>query len=212
MAGRVPEQVSSHFRLLHERQGVEFRFGRTVHQFLHDAGKFIGVVLDDGSEIRAQVALVSVGSVPNTEWLQGSGLDLSNGVVCDEYNRAASGVFAIGDVASVFRPELGTHVRIEHRLTANVHAETVSALLSGADPDPVSTPYFWSDQYETKLQVHGSWAMDCDFEVLEADDAGGWLVGRATRGRDTTAVIGVNAGGRLVRLRRQHLQTAGARA
>ena len=211
MAGRVPEQVSSHFRLLHEAHGVEFRFGRTVREFVQDAGKFIGVVLDDESEIRAQVALVSVGSVPNTEWLQGSGLDLSNGVVCDEHNRAAPGVFAIGDVASVLHPHVQRHLRIEHRLTANVHAEKVSALLCGADPDPVSTPYFWSDQYDTKLQVHGLWSGDCDFEVLEADDAGGWMVGRATRGHETTAVVGVNAGGRLVRLRRQHLQRAEAR-
>ncbi|MDT2005786.1 FAD-dependent oxidoreductase [Rhodococcus opacus] len=147
MPGRVPEYVSRHFQRLHEEHGVAFRFGRTVGEFKQDGGRFAGVVLDDGSEIGADIAIVAIGSVPNTEWLEGSGLDISNGVVCDPRNRAAENIFAIGDVASVFHPEVGRNLRIEHRLTANAHAETVAAVLTGMEPPIQATPYFWSDQF-----------------------------------------------------------------
>lgn len=207
MSGRVPEYVSSRFRRLHEDHGVQFRFGRTVAEFRRDGGRFVGAVLDDGSEITGDVAVVAIGSTPNVEWLADSGLDTSNGVVCDEQNRAAKNVFAIGDVASVFDPQLGRHLRIEHRLTANAHAETVAAVLTGTEPPARATPYFWSDQYDAKLQVYGIWSTDAEFELLDADPDGKWFTGRAGHGEQTSAVMGSSAGGRLVRLRRQYLST-----
>ncbi|MDH3047136.1 NAD(P)/FAD-dependent oxidoreductase [Gordonia alkanivorans] len=207
MPGRVPEYVSDRFQRLHEQHGVRFRFGRTVAEFRRDDARFTGAVLDDGSEIAGDVAVVAIGSTPNVEWLADSGLDITNGVVCDERNRAADNVFAIGDVASVFDPELGGHLRIEHRLTANAHAETVAAALTGTEPPARATPYFWSDQFDAKLQVYGIWSKDAEFELLDSDPDGKWFTGRAGHGEQTSAVMGSSAGGRLVRLRRQYLST-----
>ena len=114
--------------------------------------------LSDGTSVDASVVVVGIGVTPNTAWLDGSGLTIDDGVVCDATTTAAPGIVAAGDVARwpnpVFDDEL---MRIEHWDHAFDQAEhAAKALLAGPDATPyASVPWFWSDQYDRKVQLAG---------------------------------------------------------
>lgn len=205
-------------RKRHEEQGVRFHMGRTVQDFLGE-NRVTGVRLDDGTEIPATVVLEAVGSVPNIEWLDGNGLDLSDGVLVDQ-NMSVMGtnapVVAVGDIArhpNALFP--GGPWRIEHwnmPTEMGRHAgKTLAAVLSAADPqaEPFSAlPAFWSDQYDLNIQsygmpslgdpvlVDGQWDTDCIVEYRSPD---GHLVG----------VVGVNRSKDLMQYRKALLGKAG---
>jgi NADPH-dependent 2,4-dienoyl-CoA reductase/sulfur reductase-like enzyme len=121
------------------------------------------VRLADGSVIPADVVVIGVGVAPATDWLEGSGLDLADGVVCDEWCRARAGgqpvpdVVAAGDVARWDHPTFGEAMRVEHWTNAiEQGAAAATTLLLGTEAPPFApVPYFWSDQYETKIQFLG---------------------------------------------------------
>jgi 3-phenylpropionate/trans-cinnamate dioxygenase ferredoxin reductase subunit len=100
---------------LHRDHGVDLRLGVGVSRLRADgSGRVAALELADGSSIEADVVLVGIGVVPNTEWLQGSGLTIDDGVVCDETTLAAPGVVAAGDVARWTNPRFGESARVEH--------------------------------------------------------------------------------------------------
>jgi NADPH-dependent 2,4-dienoyl-CoA reductase/sulfur reductase-like enzyme len=149
---------------VHRDHGVDLRTGVTVDAIVDDgAGLVRGVRLGDGSVIDADVVVVGVGVVPETDWLEGSGLTLENGVVCDATCAAADGIVAAGDVArwpnALFDDGL---MRLEHWTNATeqgVHA--ARRLLGHAEPfAPV--PFVWSDQYDRKIQTVGVVSADAD--------------------------------------------------
>ena len=190
---------------LHRDQGVVVRTGVGVAELVGENGHVTGVRLDDGSALPADCVLVAIGAVPETEWLAGSGLPAGNGVECDEYLKAADGVYAAGDVASWVSPRYRRRVRVEHRMNAT-EAGTAAArnLLGGATPfDPV--PYFWSDQYKVKLQVHGDLSDDATVTIAEGAVADGKFVALFHRDGVPTAVLGWNAPARVISYRRQLL-------
>jgi NADPH-dependent 2,4-dienoyl-CoA reductase/sulfur reductase-like enzyme len=131
-----------------------------------DPQRLAGVVLTDGTTVAADVIVESVGSHPNVEWLDGNGLDLGNGVLCDNHMRVASrpGVVAVGDVARFPHPAYGGPARrIEHWCvptdTAKRAATTLIADLEGWSDDSAifsPLPAFWSDQYDVRLQGYGA--------------------------------------------------------
>jgi NADPH-dependent 2,4-dienoyl-CoA reductase/sulfur reductase-like enzyme len=114
-----------------------------------------GVLTSNGEHIGADAIVVGIGVVPNTEWLDGSGLDLTNGVLCDETLRAHPNVIAVGDIARWPNRRYDETARIEHWTHAVESAEhAAGSLLGGSDAfEPV--PYFWSDQYGVKIQCLG---------------------------------------------------------
>jgi NADPH-dependent 2,4-dienoyl-CoA reductase/sulfur reductase-like enzyme len=116
-----------------------------------------GVLLADGELADGDEVLVAIGSVPNTEWLEGSGLCLDNGLVCDEYSAAAPDVYGAGDVARWYNPLFGVHMRIEHRTNAAEQgmAAARNLLRPEARKPFAPVPYFWSDQYDMKVQAFG---------------------------------------------------------
>jgi 3-phenylpropionate/trans-cinnamate dioxygenase ferredoxin reductase subunit len=141
---------------LHRSQGVDVRCNAGIENFVGDSSNgVVGAVLNDGSRIATDVVVVSIGSVPNTEWLLGSGLALSGGVVCDEYGAAAPGVYAAGDVAHWLDRISGQRLRLEHRMNATEQGMAAARNLLGGRVLYDAVPYFWSDQYETRLQVWG---------------------------------------------------------
>ncbi|MGK0485317.1 MAG: 3-phenylpropionate/trans-cinnamate dioxygenase ferredoxin reductase subunit [Myxococcota bacterium] len=146
------EHVASVFR----GHGVDLRCGVGVKGFLGD-GKVTGLALEDGSEVPAEVVVVGIGAVPATEWLEGSGLTLDNGVVCDESCVAAPNIVVAGDVARWRDPTTGSHTRVEHWTNAveqSVHA--ARRLLLGEAVGAFShVPYVWSDQFELRIQIAG---------------------------------------------------------
>ena len=187
----------------HEANGVRFHLGRTVEEVLGD-DHVTGVRLDDGTELPATVVLEAIGSVPNVEWLQGNGLDLSDGVLVDESLKVVDSpapAVAVGDIArhpNALFP--GEPSRVEHwNMPTEIGrraGKTLAALLDGAEPDPTpfaAVPSFWSDQYDLNIQsfgmpslgephlVDGDWDGDCIVEYRDAG-ASGEIVG----------VVGVN--------------------
>jgi NADPH-dependent 2,4-dienoyl-CoA reductase/sulfur reductase-like enzyme len=117
-----------------------------------------GACLSDGSEIPADLVLISIGSIPNSDWLVGSSLALGNGILCDEFCQAAPGVFAVGDVAARFDAVLGRRVRAEHWTSAIEDAGAAAHNLLRPREEwrrSSGLVYVWSDQLGGKLQIAG---------------------------------------------------------
>ena len=155
---------------LHRDHGVDLRLGVGVAAIEGD-GTVERVRLDDGSTVDADVVVVGVGVVPVTEWLEGSGLTLDNGVVCDETLLAAPGIVAAGDVARWPNPMFdGELMRLEHWTNAaeqGVAAARRLLVADAADAVPYApVPFVWSDQYDRKIQTVGHFRGDDEMEVV----------------------------------------------
>jgi NADPH-dependent 2,4-dienoyl-CoA reductase/sulfur reductase-like enzyme len=154
---------------LHVDHGVDLRCGVGVAAF-EGTDAVEAVVLSDGSRLEADLVVVGIGVRPATDWLVGSGLELADGVVCDEALRAVGApfVFAAGDIARWHNTAYGEQMRIEHWTNATDQARAVAAnLLAGDDATPfASVPYVWSDQYDRKIQILGRCRADDRVEVV----------------------------------------------
>ncbi|MFI1534851.1 NAD(P)/FAD-dependent oxidoreductase [Streptomyces anandii] len=193
MAGPLGELLGRALLRRHEARGVRFALGAGVTGFDGD-GHVTKVVLDDGTVLPADVVVESVGSVANTEWLDGNGLDLTDGVLTDEHLRAGGrpDVVAVGDVARFPNARYdGVPRRVEHWSiptdTAKHAARVLAAHLGGAEPDPAPfapLPTFWSDQHDFRLQSFGAPALGLDdVRVLEGGPDGDLLAGYHRGGR-----------------------------
>jgi NADPH-dependent 2,4-dienoyl-CoA reductase/sulfur reductase-like enzyme len=171
LAHALGEAVGRTLTQAHHDHGVDLRTGVMVREILSSDGQVTGVGLADGSTVPADDVVVGIGSHPNTEWLADSGLTLDNGLVCDEFSRAAPGVWGVGDVAHWYNPLFGTRMRIEHRTNAAEQGLAVARnLLSPDAPKPFApVPYFWSDQYDMKIQAYGYLRGHDEVAVVEGD-------------------------------------------
>lgn len=186
---------------LHETNGVELRLGAGVSGF-DGEDRVRALRLSDGTTVEADVVVVGIGVVPNTDWLKGSGLHLDDGLVCDEACLAISGddrVVAVGDVARWDHPRYGS-TRIEHWTNAGEQAaHAAKTLMHGREAvggfAPV--PYFWSDQFGTKLQFVGACRTDDEFAIVEGSiEDGRWVAAYGREGA-TVAALCVNWPARL---------------
>ncbi|MFJ5987074.1 NAD(P)/FAD-dependent oxidoreductase [Lentzea sp. NPDC092896] len=159
------ERVASAIAELHEEQGVRLRTGTGVTA-LHGEVAVSGVELTDGTVLRADVVLVAIGAVPATGWLAGSGVPVDDGVVCDATCRAVDGVYAAGDVARWFNPHFGTLMRVEHRMNATEQGMAVARALLGARTPFAPVPYFWTDQFDVKVQAYGVFPAGAETSVV----------------------------------------------
>jgi NADPH-dependent 2,4-dienoyl-CoA reductase/sulfur reductase-like enzyme len=173
------DDVGGMMARLHEEHGVSLHLGVGVDG-LEGEERVSGVRLVNGDVVKADVVVVGIGVRTNTEWLEGSGLVVENGVLCDESLLAVGvpGVAVAGDVARWPNPVFdGALMRIEHWTNAaeqGEHAATsLLASARGEQPAPFeSIPYFWSDQYDVKLQMVGTWAQGDAQYVVEGDPYG----------------------------------------
>jgi NADPH-dependent 2,4-dienoyl-CoA reductase/sulfur reductase-like enzyme len=179
---------------LHRAEGVTVRAGVGVARVTSDTGGGApaAVHLADGSELAADVVVVGIGVVPAVGWLEGSGLTLEDGVVCSETLFAADRVVAAGDVARWTHPGLGEQLRVEHWTNAaEGGAAAARNLLAGSAAaqayEPV--PFFWSDQYSTKIQVVGLPGPDDEVVVVEGSVEEGKLVALYRRGDRLRAAL-----------------------
>jgi NADPH-dependent 2,4-dienoyl-CoA reductase/sulfur reductase-like enzyme len=159
------------------------------------AGQEQAVRLTDGGTVPADLVVVAAGAVPETGWLRGSGLDASDGVLCDGRLAAVGvpGVYAAGDVARWHHPRYAEPVRMEHWTSAIEHAGVVAANLCGQGRTHDSLPYVWSDQLGGRLQIFGRVQPDDDVHYVLGDassDAFVAITGRADR---LNAVVGFAA-------------------
>jgi NADPH-dependent 2,4-dienoyl-CoA reductase/sulfur reductase-like enzyme len=152
-------EMASCWAKLNKQHGVDVRIGVNVEAFASN-GRVEGVRLSDGSQLTADLVIVGLGVTPATEWLDGSGLRIDDGLVCDATGAVEGGsdIVAAGDVARWWHPRYERHLRIEHWDHAGRQGETAARTLL-AGPDNADTydelPYFWSDQYDVKLQMLG---------------------------------------------------------
>ncbi|WP_421842102.1 NAD(P)/FAD-dependent oxidoreductase [Mycobacterium sp.] len=155
LASVLGEQIGALVTRLHRAEGVDVRTGVGVAE-VRGEGNVDSVSLTDGAELAADLVVVGIGSRPATEWLEGSGIEVDNGVVCDEAGRtSAAKVWALGDVAS-WRDPMGHQVRVEHWSNVAEQARVIVPAMLGNDvPSSVVVPYFWSDQYDLKIQCLG---------------------------------------------------------
>jgi NADPH-dependent 2,4-dienoyl-CoA reductase/sulfur reductase-like enzyme len=189
---------------MHRDHGVDLRTGVTVTD-MQGEPRVSGVVLSDGSRIEADVVVVGIGVVPNTEWLEGSGLTLDNGIVCDGYGEAAARVYAAGDVARMPNLWSGECVRIEHWTNAVEQAVHVAAnmLAEGGDRASFSSvPYFWSDQYDRKVQFVGRARADDEMVIVDGSLADRRLTALYRRGDQVTACLAINQPRALIKYRK----------
>jgi NADPH-dependent 2,4-dienoyl-CoA reductase/sulfur reductase-like enzyme len=166
LAHAIGAEIGELLSQAHREHGVDLRTGVTVAAVGDD-----GVRLADGTLIEADEVLVAIGSLPNTEWLDGSGLTVADGVVCDEFSCAAPGVYAAGDVARWHNPLFGVSMRIEHRTNAAEQGMAVARnLLRPEARKPFApVPYFWSDQYDMKIQAYGYLRGHDEVRVVDGD-------------------------------------------
>lgn len=153
--GRVAApETASFFRDLHRAHGVDIREGVALDRLTAEAGHVTGARLADGSTIPADLVIVGIGITPDTALAEATGLATDNGIAVDAQGRtSAPGIWAAGDCASF--PHDGERLRLESVPNAIDMAECVADNILGAETAYVPKPWFWSDQYDVKLQIAG---------------------------------------------------------
>lgn len=158
MAERILQRVaapetSAYFRALHAAHGVDIREGVGLERLLGEA-HVTGARLSDGTELALDFVIAGVGVTPATALADAAGLTLENGVSVDAHGRTSDPViWAAGDCASF--PYKGRRIRLESVQNAIDQAECVAENMMGAAKDYAPMPWFWSDQYDVKLQIAG---------------------------------------------------------
>jgi NADPH-dependent 2,4-dienoyl-CoA reductase/sulfur reductase-like enzyme len=184
---------------LHAQHGVDIRCEVGVAQ-VEGTARVEQVVLTDGTTLPADVVVVGIGVVPATAWLDDSGLTIDDGVVCDPTLQAAPDIWAVGDICRWDSTRMGRTVRVEHWTNANEQPDHVARAICGdvSEFDPV--PYFWSDQYDAKLQCLGFAGTGDEIAVVRGSlDEPKWLA--LVRSGDLLGgVIGLRSAGQVMKL------------
>ncbi|MFC4508097.1 MULTISPECIES: FAD-dependent oxidoreductase [Streptomyces] len=188
MAYQIGPLVGSLLGELHTERGVRLRFGAGVRELEGRGGRFTGVSLTTGEEQSDD--MVAIGAVPATGWLADSGLRVDNGLVCDSRCRAAEGICLVGDVARWHNGRLGTLLRLESRTDATEQAGAVAGDILGADTAYCPVPYFWTDQFDARIQVHGAPHPGAEVTTTDGHLAGGRFVALYRHEGRTTRVLG----------------------
>lgn len=176
---------------VHREHGVDVRCGVGV-EAIEGGARVEALRLADGSRVAADLVVVGIGAAPETAWLEGSGLRLADGVVCDAACRAAPGVVAAGDVARWHNPVYEASMRVEHWTNAVEQASHAAAsLLAGEGAEPYAhVPYVWTDQFELRIQMAGHPQPGDEMREVEGTPAEGRYVTLCGRGGRLVAAIG----------------------
>ena len=202
LATVLGQKIGDLIARLHRSEGVDVRTGVGVAGVrADDAGERVTAVeLTDGTVIDADLVVVGIGSRPATDWLVGSGVALDNGVLCDEVGRTSDPhVWALGDVAS-WRDATGHQRRVEHWSNVADQARILVAAALGQDPPSLTVvPYFWSDQYDVKIQCLGE--PEATDVVHLAEDDGRKFLAYYERDGVLVGVVGGGMPGKVMKAR-----------
>ncbi|MFF4515067.1 NAD(P)/FAD-dependent oxidoreductase [Streptomyces mirabilis] len=211
LAGPLGARMGDVVSALHMDHGVRLLCGVGV-KGLSGERRVDAVLLEDGRSIPGDIVVVGVGARPCVEWLEGSGVELDNGVKCGADGRTSlAGVVAVGDCANWYDPRAGAHRRVEHWTGARERPDAaIATLLAGGavEPGVPRPPYFWSDQYGVKIQFagHAAAADSVTIEAGAADDRDVLAVYR--RAGVPVAVLGMNQPRLFTRWRKQLAATS----
>jgi len=159
MADRILQRVaapqtSDYFRALHTANGVDIREGVGLDHLIGTDGRVTAAQLTDGSTLDIDFAVVGVGITPASELAEAAGLDIENGIRVNEFGQTSDpAIWSAGDCASF--PYKSGRIRLESVQNAIDQAENVALNIMGQNVTYVPMPWFWSDQYDTKLQIAG---------------------------------------------------------
>nr|WP_280638453.1 MULTISPECIES: FAD-dependent oxidoreductase [unclassified Rhizobium] len=159
MADRILQRVAAKetadiMRVIHEEHDVQIREKTGLKHLIGRDGKLVGAELSDGSIIDIDFAIVGIGVTPNDQLAKESGLEVANGIVVDEFARTSDpSIFAAGDCAAL--PWQGGRIRLESVQNAVDQADAAAAVIAGGNAPYEPKPWFWSDQYDVKLQIAG---------------------------------------------------------
>ena len=206
LASVLGEKIGALVARLHTAKGVDLRCGTGLDTLLgDDEGRVRGARLADGTEVAADLVVIGVGSRPATEWLTDSGIELAEptaggGVLADEVGRtSAEDVWALGDVAA-WRHETGQRKRVEHWTNAGEQAKLLACAMLGVDvPSIARVPYFWSDQYDLKIQALGTPGAGDDVDIVTDD--GRKFLAYYSQGGNLTGVFGAGVTAQVMKAR-----------
>lgn len=188
--GSVGNALSDRVRGLHEQNGVELRLETEVVDSVMD-GEGVNIRLSTGEVIRADVAVAAIGAIACTDWLETSGLTLSDGVVCDDTGQAAPGVYAVGDVAAWAHPATGKVQRSENQTNAIEQARSVAGtIVNNVAPTPL-IPFFWSEIHNVSIKAYG-WFDGASLTEVQDTAVPGSLLAAESEGR-VRGVVSWNA-------------------
>jgi 3-phenylpropionate/trans-cinnamate dioxygenase ferredoxin reductase subunit len=159
MAERILQRVASKetadvMRAIHQERGVVILEKTGLHRLIGENGKVCAAELSDGSRIEVDFVIVGIGVSANDQLAQDCGLDVGNGIIVDEFARSSDpSIFAMGDCAML--PWKGMRIRLESVQNAVDQAEAAALVMAGGDAPYEAKPWFWSDQYDVKLQIAG---------------------------------------------------------
>jgi 3-phenylpropionate/trans-cinnamate dioxygenase ferredoxin reductase subunit len=199
----LPGPIGDFVTELHRDHGVDVRLGVGVDELM-GSDRVTGVRLDDGTVIEADLVVAGIGVIPNTTWLEGSGLDVANGIGCDSTCLAAPGVVAAGDLARWPNPRYGETMRVEQWENAMEQGAYVARRLLAGDGsvEPFAPiPWFWSDQYDRKIQVAGRVGPEDEVRVVHGSIEERRFVALFRRHDRCVAVLGVNRPAQVMRTR-----------
>jgi 3-phenylpropionate/trans-cinnamate dioxygenase ferredoxin reductase subunit len=160
------DEVATLFADLHRANGVTFHFSSGVREFKGTGGRLTHVVLSDGTELPADLAIVGVGIQPVTELASTGGLEIDNGIVTDAGLRTSDpDIYAAGDVAAWTSTLLGRRIRVEHWANALHGGPAAAKAMLGQDVTYDPVPYFFSDQYDLGMEYAG-WVAPGEYDQV----------------------------------------------
>lgn len=166
----VAPVVSEFYTRVHREEGVDIRTGVTVSGF-EGTTQIENVMCSDGSKLKADVVIIGIGIIPNIELAESAGLKIDNGIVVDAFTRTSvDNVYAVGDCTNHPNDLLGRRLRLESVQNALSQGKTAANTILGKEAPYAEVPWFWSDQYDIKLQMTG--INDPDDQVVVRGDSG----------------------------------------
>ncbi len=198
------EEMGAAVADVHRARGIDVRCGVQVESLTKTGVQLAGEHLD------ADLIVVGIGVVPATQWLDDSGLELRDGIVCDETLRAAPGIYAAGDVARWPNPLFDEEMRVEHWTNAAeqgaLAANNLLDVAAGETPASYGpVPFFWSDQFDQRIQFLGRSSPDDEVIVAAGSVAEGKLLALYGRGGKLHGAFGLNAPRWVMPMRKQLL-------
>ena len=192
LLARVAEpEISSFYTRLHKDHGVTLVTESQMTGFVGD-GAVSGVEMADGSIIEADIVITGIGILPNVELAEAAGLQVDNGIIVNELGQTSdAAIFAAGDCTLHPNDLLGRTMRLESVPNAIEQGKAVASAICGAPKPYHQVPWFWSDQYDVKLQIAGV-PIEIDNKVLRGDDASNSFAWFYFTGDKLTGVTAVN--------------------
>ncbi len=185
----LPPDLASYLQTLHEDRGVRILLQATVTKF-QGQKHFEFAELSSGDRIAADTVVIGIGAIPNSEIASDAGLETNNGIVVDAFGQTSDeAIYAVGDVANQ-ADGLGGRMRLESWSNAQNQAIAAAKAIVGVGSPYRDVPYFWSDQYEAKLQILGLFANYDD--IIVRNDQDGQFMCFYMTGSKIAAVAGIN--------------------